>query len=212
MRSLRRPHRRPGGPLRAGRLAGLALAQNNTRHGAIGSPASCDLPERGRQVGLSSAELLHCPNISLGPVRACTLLTRNYDPWQHRSPLHELRFVLGALLGTNWRRELLGRVLLAWLLLASHGEGELAPAVRGTRHPHPGASSPHTHDVGQQADAEARAPRRVRDRRCYAERDGGQCVRPGCPFLHARDRMDGLTAMRSRNAARSTLAPEVGTG
>ena len=70
----------------------------------MGSSAFCDHPERGPELALSSAELLHCPNISLGPVRACTLLTRNYDPWQHRSPLHEKRFVLGALLGTNWRR------------------------------------------------------------------------------------------------------------
>lgn len=62
-----------------------------------------------------NAMLLHSPNICIGPVRACALLARNPNPWQHRSPLHEMRFVLGSLLGTNRRRDLLMKILLAWL-------------------------------------------------------------------------------------------------
>ena len=82
-----------------------------------GAPERCEEADLGlqRTGGSLDAKLLHSPNILLGPVRACALLVRNEDPWQHRSPLHEMRFVLGALLGTNWRRELLGRVLLSWL-------------------------------------------------------------------------------------------------
>ena len=95
-----------------------------------GAPRRWDEADRGlhRTGGSQNAKFLRSPNIFLGPVRACALLARNEDPWQHRSPLHELRFVLGALLGTNWRRELLGEVLLAWLLLCPRVEGERHPA------------------------------------------------------------------------------------
>ena len=89
----------------------------------------------GNQDVLSNAALLHNPNIFLGPVQACALLALNEDPWQPRSPLHEQRFVLGALLGTNWRRELLGRVLLSWLLLApGGGHAERTTASRTSRY------------------------------------------------------------------------------
>ena len=115
---LRQPHTLTG-PVGLGGLCSGSM-QPPARRTAMDSPHG--LPGVSRSPGdfaLSypwvNAVLLHCPNIFLGPARACALLARNYDPWQHRSPLHELRFVLGALLGTNWRRELLTRVLLAWL-------------------------------------------------------------------------------------------------
>ena len=72
-------------------------------------------PERLRE-----AKLLHGPNLVLCPTRACAVLARNA---QRRAPFHEQRFVLGALLGTNWRRERLAKVLLSWLLLCPRTEG-----------------------------------------------------------------------------------------
>ena len=118
-------------------------------------------PDRGGCTGL-----LHVTNLSLGPVQACALLARNQRLGQHRSPVHEQRSILGALLGTNVRRELLGRILLSWLLLSAR-RGDMQAPRRIDKDP-------------------SWAPRRVRDRRCYEERDGGTCLRPGCPFLHVR--------------------------
>ena len=126
----------------------------------------------------SGARLLQSGDLSLGPVQACTLLALNQRRGQRRSPVHEQRSILGALLGTNYKRDLLGRILLSWLLLSARRGAMQVP--------------------GRIDKAPDWAPRRVRDRRCYEERDGGICRRPECPFLHARSHMANSMQPKAR--------------
>ena len=67
----------------------------------------------------STAGVLHlAPNLLYGPGQAHDQILRWADR-RHRGLQHEMRHVLGRLLVTNWRREQLSRVLMAWLLLTA---------------------------------------------------------------------------------------------
>ena len=62
--------------------------------------------------------LHHAPNLLYGPGQAHDQIL-SWPDRRHRGLQHEMRHVLERLLVTNWRREQLSRVLMAWLLLTA---------------------------------------------------------------------------------------------